>query len=316
MHKNKILNGLAIFIIIFIAMFIIEYKNAPIDIPVFEFNATSTNNHLPENTEATKQNQNITIVNSTTTDFKYMAITELGRILRFNNFNNIVHTHSISGNSINLTSGVQIYENKLLYINDFGEITLYDLNSNKYSKIDIPENTLLDNEGLPMIASFLLSSNTLFYLYGNNCSGYRETCDLVLKKYNIVTKKISEIKTDAREIFSLNSKQNEIYLEYIDGDAGCLFGNVSIIDSNNLVLKSFFTIQGCSPGSDAYDENGTNSIDLNDGYIKYNNILDFGDISTGILYSTSTTSAEDIKVAINMLYSKGSQQYINLVYIR
>lgn len=143
---------------------------------------------------------------------------------------------------------ILVYKGDMYFADSIGKLSTYNISQNKVSRFDINGIESVEPDKAPNIVDFFLNKENIYILYGNNCNEYRAKCDLELITYNTVTNdtKILASHIELREIKGIDEKENSIYLEYSNGDAGCFWTSTYVLSLVDGKLLRKFDMNGCS----------------------------------------------------------------------
>ena len=176
------------------------------------------------------------------------------------------------------SNALLVHGQKIYYIDTYGNLKFFDVATNLTNTIHFPELPSLDDKGLPKIVDLFIEADTLYLLYGENCNQYRRRCDLDLLRYNTKNSTLEKIlsHSKARSITGFDKENNNIYLKWAEGDAGCSWSTTYVvnIDSN---VASEYQISGCSGEDSGRKEYQEVSVELDNLNIKIKDDISYSD---------------------------------------
>jgi hypothetical protein len=186
---------------------------------------------------------------------------------------NIISSLKISGSGGGYN--LSVYKQKIYFIDPEGYLTVFEPSTNLISGINLSSLALRDSDGLSNIVDFYVEKEDIYFLYGVNCNSYLEHCNLDLMKYNSADRSVEKIYSGvtARKIMGIDEENNNLYLSWSDGDAGCFWTSNYMINLNLKTQSKESSIGGCTDsegdeGGDLSEEYKNAQKELDDYFIK------------------------------------------------
>lgn len=139
--------------------------------------------------------------------------------------------------------------------------TLYYINGNRLFAFDLfgtePKQVRLELRNDEPIHAFHVQDNFVYFLAGASCNEYMMKCNLDLYRFDMTTERTEKLAAGltSREIDGLNADKNIVYMNWTEGDAGCMW---SEHESFNLISKKKEKL-----GKYSYCNDGTDNMPAN-----------------------------------------------------
>ncbi len=163
------------------------------------------------------------------------------------------------------SSKLVVHRGKIYFIDRLGALNVFDPVTDEVNTLSLGNLVLLDTgdgkientAGIPKINDFFVENKDIYFLYGNNCNNYLAKCNVELMKYNMDNFSLNSIisNIDARDIVGFDEMQNNIYLRWAEGDAGCFWSHTDIISIDQKSVIGKQEASACKGDSDYETEN-------------------------------------------------------------
>ncbi|MES2436539.1 MAG: hypothetical protein V4519_00850 [Patescibacteria group bacterium] len=191
----------------------------------------------------------------------------------------------------------QLVGDEFYFINTTGMLSSFNLLTKELRTLSLAGVTSVEYFTSPRLNDFFVYKDTVFYLAGDNCNEYRAQCNLDLYAYSLTTEQVKLLTSGvaARKILGFDTASQKIYMEYRDGDAGCMWQSIYSFSLELAQLQrdvDYGYCEGDSENTDALKKVADITTTLQDQLRYLKNILvKDGEILPGSYVNTGTYGA-------------------------
>lgn len=147
-----------------------------------------------------------------------------------------------------------IYKNTLYYSKQNVGLVAYNFFDNTEKAIIENAHAISENNisKETTVNDYFVANNTLYTLQGEWCNSHSADCDVRLVASNLDGTNQTALANNIpfRDIIGFDKTEKRLYLRYIDGDAGCMWGKYGAYDYTTNTILELQDVSGCYDTTD------------------------------------------------------------------